>query len=58
MGFVGEYRDGEEETYEYEDLDDLDDIPDHLVENWNLRDNLEGWEDDENEEDEDGKTDS
>jgi hypothetical protein len=71
MGFVGEYIDGDEETYEFSNVDDLDDIPDHLVENWNLRDSLECFnEDDEefeeeyvdeeetNEEDEDGKSNS
>lgn len=41
IGFVGEFTDGDDECYEYSDLDDLDDIPEHLVENWNLRDNME-----------------
>lgn len=41
IGFVGEFVDGSEETYEYSDLDDLDDIPEHLVENWNIRENME-----------------
>jgi hypothetical protein len=44
IGFVGEFIDGFEDTYEYETIDDLDDIPEHLIENWNLRDNLEDWE--------------
>lgn len=53
MGFVGEYVDGSDETWEYSSLEDLDDIPEHLVENWNLRDNLEQWtEDSEDDEDE------
>jgi hypothetical protein len=50
MGFVGEYVDGDEETYEFSDVNDLDDIPEHLVENWNLRDTLEGWGDEDDEE--------
>jgi len=41
MGFVGEFIDGEDNCYEYEDLEDLDYIPEHLVENWNLREMLE-----------------
>ena len=53
MGFVGEFVDGCDDTYEFSSLEDLDDIPEHLVENWNLRDNLEAWEEDsEDEEDE------
>jgi hypothetical protein len=47
---VGEYVDGDEETYEFSDVNDLDDIPEHLVENWNLRDTLEGWGDEDDEE--------
>jgi len=51
MGFVGQYIDGIDECYEYSDVEDLDNIPDHLVENWNLHDNFESWdEEDENEE--------
>ena len=53
MAFVGEFVDGFDENYEYSDLDSLDDIPEHLVEQWNLREMLmdrEEWnEDDENE---------
>lgn len=59
MGFVGEYVDGIEETYEFEDESDLDDIPERLVEYWNLRDQFENWDDEEFEEDdEDGKSNS
>jgi len=47
IGFVGRFIDGEEETYEYDDLDDLDDIPEELVENWNLREKMADWEEDE-----------
>jgi len=50
IGFVGEFVDGSDECYEYEDESDLDDIPEHLVENWNLRDNFENWEDEDEEE--------
>lgn len=56
MCFIGRYDDGIEETYEYEygDIDSLDDIPEDLVENWNLREQAEGWEEDDSEfEDED-----
>ena len=35
MRFVGEFVDGSDETYEYQDVEDLDNIPEHLVENWN-----------------------
>lgn len=51
MCFVGEYIDGCDESYEFSNgLSDLDDIPEHLVENWNLRENLESWDEDEDEE--------
>ena len=49
VGFVGRFVNGEEETYEYEDLEDLDDIPEELVENWNLRENMAEWEEDDDE---------
>jgi hypothetical protein len=41
MCFVGRFVDGEDEFYEYSDLDSLDDIPEDLVENWNIRLTLE-----------------
>jgi len=41
MAFVGEFVDGSDDFYEYEDLDSLDYIPEHLIEEWNLRDLLE-----------------
>ena len=50
MCFVGEYIDGSDDSYEYSDLDSLDDIPEHIVENWNLREMLEDREDWEEEE--------
>ena len=56
MCFIGRYDDGYNESYEYEygNVDSLDDIPEELVENWNLRDRAEEWEQDDSEfEDED-----
>lgn len=53
MAFVGEFVDGFDETYEYSDLDSLDDIPEHIIEKWNLREMLmdrEEWNEDEDEE--------
>ena len=49
MRFVGEFVDGSDETYEYQDVEDLDNIPDNLVENWNLHDQFESWEDEDEE---------
>jgi len=49
MGFVGRFIDGDDEYYEYNDIDDLDDIPEELVENWNLRENMADWEEDDDE---------
>ena len=49
MAFVGEFVDGFDETYEYSDLDSLDDIPEHIIEKWNLRDLLEDRMNDEDE---------
>lgn len=49
--FVGRFEDGEEEYYEFNNgIEDLDDIPEDLVENWNLRESLESWEEEEDEE--------
>ena len=50
MCFVGRFEDGEDESYEYDDLDSLDNIPEDIVEDWNLREMLEEraeWEEDE-----------
>jgi hypothetical protein len=47
MRFVGEFVNGFDETYEYQNIKDLDSIPDHLVENWNLYDQFESWENEE-----------
>ena len=41
MGFVGEFTEGEDNYFEYEDLDDLGNIPEHIVEEWNLTELLE-----------------
>ena len=56
MCFVGRFFDGEDESYEYSDVGSLDDIPEDIVEDWNLREMLEEraeWEEDEEEDDED-----
>ncbi len=48
MQFVGQFVDGEDEYYEYTDLESLEDIPENLVEEWNLIDSLESreeWDD-------------
>jgi hypothetical protein len=53
MAFVGRFIDGEDETYEYSDLDSLNEIPDDLVNNWNIREMLEDravWEEENEEE--------
>ena len=44
MGFVGKYSEGADEYYEYADSESLNDIPEDIVDNWNLRENLEEWE--------------
>lgn len=41
MCFVGCYEDGESESFDYTDMESLDDIPEWLVENWGLRDSIE-----------------
>lgn len=49
MCFVGRFVDGEDECYEYSDVDSLDDIPESIIDNWNLREMLEEraeWEED------------
>ena len=50
VSFMGRFIDGEDEYYEYSDLESLDDIPEELVEHWGVRDRME--DDLENEEDE------
>ena len=41
MGFVGEFVDGVDECFNYECLEDLDSIPEHLVDEWNLAEQME-----------------
>ena len=51
QSFMGRFIDGEDEYYEYSDLESLDDIPEELVEHWGVRDrmldDLETWSDEE-----------
>ena len=41
MAFVGEFVDGVDECFSYECLEDLDSIPEHLVDEWNLAEQME-----------------
>ena len=41
MCFVGRFQYGDSENYEYSDLDSLDEIPEDLLDNWNIREMLE-----------------
>ena len=41
MGFVGEFVDGVDVCFNYECLEDLDSIPEHLVDEWNLAEQME-----------------
>jgi hypothetical protein len=41
MCFVGRYSEGSEHTFEYSDLDSLEDIPVEIVEYWGLREMIE-----------------
>ena len=41
MGFVGEFVDGVDECFNYESLEDLENIPEHLVDEWNLAEQME-----------------
>ena len=49
QSFMGRFIDGEEEYYEYSDLESLDDIPEELVEHWGVRDRMldDLWSDEE-----------
>jgi hypothetical protein len=50
MCFVGKFEYGEDESYEYSDLESLDNIPEDIVEDWNIREMLEEraeWEEEE-----------
>jgi hypothetical protein len=53
MQFVGKFSDGSDEYYEYSDSESLNDIPEDIVDNWNLRENLEEWEAENAEEEDD-----
>ncbi len=53
MQFVGKFSDGYDDYYEYSDSESLNDIPEDIVENWNLRENLEEWEAENAEEEDD-----
>jgi hypothetical protein len=60
MAFVGRYEYGSDESYEYSVLESLDNIPEDIVDEWNLREMLEEraeWDEEEeiNEENENGK---
>lgn len=52
MCFVGEFVDGFNDQYEYSDLESLEYIPEHLIEQWCLREMLEYREIEEDYEDE------
>ena len=43
MCFVGKYEDGDEEYYEYTDIDSLDEIPEELVECYGIREMMEEY---------------
>lgn len=48
MGFVGRYDNGVDESWEY--IEDLNSVPEDLIESWNLREELEDYyEEDEDE---------
>jgi hypothetical protein len=44
MQFIGRYSDGFDDSYEYSDVESLDDIPEEIVEEWDLRTRMEEWE--------------
>lgn len=41
MQFVGRFVDGEDEYYEFQTLEDLDEIPDDIVTHWGIREMME-----------------
>jgi len=51
MAFVGSNIAGDDEYYQIEDIDSLDDIPEDLLEEYNIREQMEEWEE-ENEDEE------
>ena len=44
MSFVGSNIAGDDEYYQIEDIDSLDDIPEDLLEEYNIREQMEEWE--------------
>ena len=52
VGFAGKFEDGIDECYEYSDLASLEDIPEDIVEQWDLQGRLEELEEMYEEEDE------
>ena len=47
MGFVGKNYAGEDDCYEYSNAEDVENIPEDLIEEYNLRDQFEDEEDEE-----------
>jgi hypothetical protein len=47
MGFVGKNYAGDDECYEYSNAEDVEDIPEDLIEEYNLRDQFEDEEEEE-----------
>jgi hypothetical protein len=47
MGFVGNNFAGEDNCYEYSNAEDVEDIPEELIEEYNLRDQFEDEEEEE-----------
>ena len=41
MSFVGQFSGGMDECYEFSDVESLEDIPEELVDEWNLAEMLE-----------------
>jgi hypothetical protein len=58
MAFVGRYEYGSDESYEYSDLESLDNIPEEIVDEWGLRERLEEQEEWESEDAEDEEWDA
>lgn len=52
MGFVGRFSDGFDDYYEYSSSEDLENIPQDLVEKWDLADRLLEWEEEQEDDDE------
>ena len=49
MSFVGQFSGGMDECYEFSDIESLEDIPEELVDEWNLIELLEDREEWDNE---------